>query len=136
MVEGYAGDISQGEEGEVEKALIMMRDASILVRRIDQYFSENNLSQLKFLIMIVIDREIDRTWLYQSEISDKLDVSKPVLTRTVQSLLKTGLVGVSKDELDKRAKQLSLTDEGSAVLSKLLPSYFALITDFMRAKKP
>ena len=135
MIEGYANTISEGGEEDIEKALVMMRNASILVRRIDQYFAGIGISQLKFLIMIVIDREIDRTWLYQSEIVEKLDVSKPVLTRTVQSLQKAGFVSISQDEHDKRSKRLSLSPEGAALLSDILPGYFEEITDFMRTTK-
>lgn len=111
----------------------MMRNASVLVRRIDQYFAANGLSQLRFLIMIVIDREIDRDWLTQAEIAEKLDVSKPVMTRTVQTLLKAGLLSVEADKEDRRIKRLSLTSDGQASLFDLLPGYFDTITSFMES---
>lgn len=134
MIEGYVDRFSPGSEESIEKALVMMRSASVLVRRIDQYFAANGLSQLRFLVMIVIDREIDRNWLTQVEIAEKLDVSKPVMTRTVQTLLKAGLLKVEADERDRRSKRLSLTSDGQAVLVDLLPGYFATITGFMESR--
>ena len=134
MIEGYSSTIRPGGEKEIAEALVMMRNASVLVRQIDQYFSRAKLSQLKFLIMIVIDREPDRMWLHQSEIADRLDVSKPVLARTVQALLEAGLLHLSRDERDKRWKRLSLSPDGARLLSELLPGYFDLITDFMRSR--
>lgn len=133
MIEGYVDRFSPGSEESIEHALVMMRNASVLVRRIDQYFAANDLSQLRFLVMIVIDREIDRNWLTQVEIADKLDVSKPVMTRTVQTLLKAGLLKVEADKRDRRSKRLSLTSDGEAVLVDLLPGYFATITEFMES---
>lgn len=131
MIEGYGDRFSPGSEASIEQALIMMRNASVLVRRIDLYFAANGLSQLRFLIMIVIDREIDRDWLTQAEIAEKLDVSKPVMTRTVQTLLKAGLLSVEADKEDRRIKRLSLTSDGQALLFDLLPGYFDTITSFM-----
>jgi len=134
MIEGYVDRFSPGSEASIEQALIMMRNASVLVRRIDQYFAANGLSQLRFLVMIVIDREIDRNWLTQVEIAEKLDVSKPVMTRTVQTLLKAGFLKVEADERDRRSKRLSLTADGEAVLVDLLPGYFATIAEFMESR--
>ncbi len=133
MIEGYGDRFSPGSEASIEQALIMMRNASVLVRRIDHYFAANGLSQLRFLIMIVIDREIDRDWLTQAEIAEKLDVSKPVMTRTVRTLLKAGLLSVEADKEDRRIKRLSLTSEGRALLFDLLPGYFDTITSFMES---
>lgn len=132
MIGGYTDDIGKGRQVDVRRALVMMRNASLLVRRVDRYFSQANPSQLKFLIMIVIDREPDRTWLYQTEIAEKLDVSKPVLTRTVHALEKAGLLELTPDPKDKRAKRVSLSAAGQTRFSQQLPGYFALITDFMR----
>ncbi|MEM8838857.1 MAG: MarR family transcriptional regulator [Pseudomonadota bacterium] len=135
MIEGYVTTLEAGDEDAIETALIMMRDASVLVRRIDQYFQAENLSQLRFLIMIVIDREPERPWLYQGEVAERLDVSKPVLTRAVQSLMDAGLLTVSPDEDDKRWKRLSLSPDGTKRLHALLPGYFQLISDFMADRK-
>ncbi|MGH1406067.1 MAG: MarR family winged helix-turn-helix transcriptional regulator [Rhodomicrobiaceae bacterium] len=112
----------------------MMREASQLIRLVDAYFSSHNLSQLKFLILVVIDREPDIESLRQSEINRRLDVSKPVLNRSVSSLLETGLLKRIEDKEDSRAYKLGLTEKGKKTLDKIMPEYFKIISEFMRQK--
>ncbi|EIA2085013.1 hypothetical protein V4X21_004664 [Escherichia coli] len=50
----------------VESALMLLRQASLLIRILDAYFAKHNLSQLRFLILVVLDREIDRDGLMAS----------------------------------------------------------------------
>jgi DNA-binding MarR family transcriptional regulator len=87
---------------------------------------------LKFHILIVIDREPETDSLRQSEINQRLDVSKPVLHRTVASLLDEGLLVRSEDTEDSRAHRLALTDAGKAMLAAILLGYFETISDFMK----
>jgi DNA-binding MarR family transcriptional regulator len=131
MLAKYASDLSHQEQDSVLEALAIMRKASLLVRNIENYFSANNLSQLRFLILVVIDREPDRTSLYAHEIAARLDVSRPVMTRTIQKLITDGLLTSSNDEIDKRAKKIALTEQGQACLSQVLPGYFNEINKLM-----
>jgi DNA-binding MarR family transcriptional regulator len=131
MLAKYASDLSLQEQDSVLEALAIMRKASLLVRNIENYFSANNLSQLRFLILVVIDREPDRTSLYAHEIAARLDVSRPVMTRTIQKLITDGLLTSSNDEIDKRAKQIALTEKGQACLLQVLPGYFNEINTLM-----
>ncbi|WP_299850914.1 MarR family transcriptional regulator [uncultured Roseovarius sp.] len=132
MIDGYVSQTGVGDVDTVARALSMMREASQLERLLDAYFSSHNLSQLKFHILIVIDREPDKDSLRQSEINQRLDVSKPVLHRTVTSLLKSGLLVCRDDPEDSRAHRLALTDEGKTMLAAILPGYFKTISGFMR----
>ena len=135
MIDGYVSASGVGDVDTVAQALSMMRKASQLERILDAYFSSHNLSQLKFHILIVIDREPETDSLRQSEINQRLDVSKPVLHRTVASLLDEGLLVRSDDTEDSRAHRLALTDAGKAMLAAILPGYFVTISDFMK-KRP
>lgn len=132
MVKGYAAHYAPDAEEPIKDALIMMRRASILVRELNNYFSENELSQLKFLILIVIDRESDRDYLSYTQLSHRLDVSKPVVTRTVGSLLKSGWLEEKIDPDDARSKQLKLTAKAKTKLNLLLPGYFKILVKHMR----
>lgn len=114
------------QSAKVSRSLQRMRSASLLIRQVDRYFSAYELSQLKFLILIVIERDPERTSLRASEIASRLDVSKPVLHRTIQALIADGLLGAEKDPQDRRAEQLALTDTGRAKLATVLPGYFDL----------
>lgn len=131
MIDGYVSATGVGDVETVARALSMMRKASQLERQLDAYFNSHNLSQLKFHILIVIDREPDTDSLRQSEINQRLDVSKPVLHRTVASLLKDGLLMRGDDPEDSRAQLLALTNKGKTVLAAILPGYFEAISDFM-----
>ncbi|KZM50065.1 MarR family transcriptional regulator [Labrenzia sp. OB1] len=135
MIDRYVSASGVGDTDTVAQALSMMREASQLGRILDAYFSNYNLSQLKFHILIVIDREPNTDSLRQSEINQRLDVSKPVLHRTVASLLDEGFLVRNDDTQDSRAHRLALTDAGKTMLAAILPGYFETISDYME-KKP
>ena len=101
------------------------------MRALEAYFTAHTLSQTRFLVLIVIDREPERNGLLASEIADRLDVSRPVVTDTVTAMTRAGLLGSAPVTGDGRARRITLTPEGRAVLADLLPGYFALIADFM-----
>jgi len=131
MIDKYTSHLSTHEKNSIAEALSIMRKASLLVRNIETYFSANDLSQLRFLILIVIDREANRTSLYAHEIASRLDVSRPVLTRTLKKLIEDGLLISINDEVDKRAKKIALTEKGMSCLSDVLPGYFNEINKLM-----
>ncbi len=132
MLEKYTSHLSGSEASSIADALMIMRRASLLVRSLEVYFSNNGLSQLRFLILVVIDREPNRESLYSHEIASRLDVSKPVLTRTLKRLIDDGLLSSSPNTVDRRSKQITLTKKGSECLSQVLPGYFDKINDLMR----
>lgn len=131
MVEQYTQKNSELNSTTILDALTIMRRASLLVREIESYFTKFELSQLKYLIMIVIDREPDSASLSPNEIATRLDVSKPVLTRALKTLIESGLISSTEDELDKRVKRITLTKTGHDLLQQILPGYFLLITEMM-----
>lgn len=128
MITRFTG--SPERSAKVHQSLRRMREASLLIRQVERYFSGYGLSQLKFLIMIVIERENDRDSLRASEISARLDVSKPVLHRSIQALIEQGLIVGMADPQDKRAELLSLTKAGRDVLNAALPGYFDVMTAY------
>lgn len=114
----------------VENALLLMRQASILLRKLDEYFTKHDFSQLRFLIAVIIDREQGKQ-LTASDILKKLDVSKPVMTRTLKTLETSGMIVFSEHERDKRAKLIALTPKGKDKLQAILPGYYETIEEFM-----
>ncbi|PRY95660.1 MarR family transcriptional regulator [Hasllibacter halocynthiae] len=128
MVEVYAERHDGLDVEAVRDALVLMRRASLLVRRLEAYFAAHGLSQLRFLVLIVIDREPERDGLSVTEIAERLDVSKPVITRTLAHLVEDGLIAIEADPDDARAKVVRLTEAGRATLSEVLPGYFALLS--------
>ena len=135
MVERYATIIPDGDLQSINQALCMMRDVSVLVRSLESYFKKHHLSQLRFLVLMVIDREINRSSLFAHEIAARLDVSRPVLARAVKTLIRDGLLQEKVEVTDKRAKQLSLTNQGTKLLVKILPDYFKRLYQFVVVKE-
>jgi len=128
MVAGYQALHPDLDPDRTLAALHMMRSASLLIRRLEAYFTEHGLSQMRFLVLVVIDREPDRDWLTVGEVAERLDVSRPVTTRTLQQLGREGLVAVSSDAKDSRLKRVTLTEVGRARLHGLMPGYFRLLS--------
>jgi DNA-binding MarR family transcriptional regulator len=135
MVESYTEDLAGVDASTVQAALAMMRRASQLVRKLDAFFAAHKLSQLRFLVLIVIDREPDRDTLTASEIAARLDVSKPILSRAIKSLREEGLLRATEDKQDSRARNLALTRTARRKLDQLLPGYFRLICEFMHTQQ-
>lgn len=130
MVETYAAPYG-ADPAHVIGALRMMRSASLLIRKIEAYFAAHGLSQLRFLVLIVIDREPERRSLTPNEIAQRIDVSKPVMTRTLQSLQKDALITILASPSDKRSKEVSLTPQGLQRLQDTLPGYYKILSEEM-----
>ncbi len=125
----------QGLDPELlSEALHMLRQASELLRRLDRYFAQHGLSQLKFIILIVLDRESAADGLTGAQLRDRIDVSKPVITRTLQALADEALVAVRAHETDARAKRVTPTTAGTELVHRVLPGYYDLVQSFMRAR--
>ncbi len=113
------------------QALIMMRSASKLIRRIDNYFTEHGLSQTRFLILIVLDREIEKKSLSITEIVERLDVSKSIITNTLKSLEQQGFLAMKECSHDKRSKKVKIMARGRKKLEEVLPGYYQVINKTM-----
>lgn len=130
MIQGYQQKYHELDVTQVEQALQTMRQASLMIRQLEEYFAKHNLSQLRFLILMVIDREPTRNELTAIEIAQRLDVSKPVLSRAIKRLVDDGVLNCEENTQDKRAKCLSLTESGKTLLTQVLPNYFKLLGQF------
>ncbi|MAB10201.1 MarR family transcriptional regulator [Hyphomonas sp.] len=130
-LERYSVRYPDLDVGNLEDALIMMRRASVLVRELEKYFDARGLSLLRFLILIVLDREPESDMLSFGEITERVDVSKPVMTRTLKALEEDGLIAVEGGD-DKRVKHVRLTEPGKEILQQTLPGYYTLINAFMQ----
>jgi len=131
MLQGYRDRYPAMDIRAVDEALRLLRRGSLLMRELEAYFALYGLSQTRFLILIVIDRETAKKGLLPSEIANKLDVSRPVVTDTIKSMERACLLKSIQSVDDGRAKRVLLTPEGTAALAELLPGYFSLIDAFM-----
>ena len=135
MIRGFLDQHPGASVDNIQDALILMRRASVLVREIEQYFAKHGLSQLRFLVLIVIAREPERDSLRIHEIIDRVDVSKPVMTRTLAAMQKDGLITLSDDPDDGRGKVVTPTQTAADTLTTLLPGYFEILNAHMEEAK-
>jgi DNA-binding MarR family transcriptional regulator len=75
------------------------------------------------------------------ELSERLALSLPATSRTVDGLLRRGLLSRHEDADDRRIKRVRLTDEGRAMVRRIvtarlqgLESYAATLSDDQRAR--
>lgn len=132
MLDGYREQFPEMDVAAVESALGLLRRASLLLRQLDAHFAAHDASQLRFLILVVIDREPDRQALSFGDITERLDVSKPVMTRALGALAADGLVTMAAHSADRRTMLVRLTAEGRAKLHAILPGYYRIIQAFMQ----
>jgi len=128
MVAGYLGDSDAARADDVLTVLHRLRAASLLIRRLDDYFQSHDLSQLRFLILVVIDREPEHKALTPSEIARRLDVSKPVLSRTLERLTRDAMIAFEPGRADTRKKEYRLLPAGQDKLSSVMQGYLEIIT--------
>jgi len=131
ILENYHQKFPEMNMNAVQEALKLMHKACFLIRELDGYFASHDFSQLRFTITMVIDREPNTDSLTPGEITRKVGVSKPVMTRALKSLAKEGYAVIESHETDKRAKQVTLTDKGTKKLESILPGYYDLVERFM-----
>jgi len=127
MVDTYAVSIPELSPDKAQSALKMLRSASILMRKIERYFASNGVSQTQFLILIILHRDPEKTLYLASEIAQKLDISKPVLSKALKTLMAQKLVREVAKSQDARTKPLQISSKGEALLLQLLPEYFTIL---------
>jgi DNA-binding MarR family transcriptional regulator len=130
MLEAYQKSFPNMNLDAVQTALQMLRRASLLLRELEAYFAKHDLSQSRFLILVVLDREPEKSGLMVSEVAARLDISRPVMARTLKVLLEDGLLNFEQHDVDGRAKLIRLTSKGRQTLRKVLPGYYQAIEEF------
>jgi DNA-binding MarR family transcriptional regulator len=129
MMQRYADKFPEMDIDKTDEVLVMLRRASLFIRKLEAYFMTHNLSQTRFVILMVLDREPDQEEFVISDLVRRLDVSKPVISNSLKSLEKVGFVAVSDCKSDGRAKKISITDLGRRKVYEILPGYYKMINE-------
>ena len=127
MISGYARTLDVVDVQKTNDALHMLRQASLLIRRLERYFATHGLSQTQFLVLMILHRDKSKDDHLATEIREKMDISKPVLSTTLKTMRQRGLIHYSGKSTDSRAKPLQISDVGRELLLKLLPGYFEIL---------
>lgn len=130
-IEKYKERFPQLNAASLDQALKMLRRASLLLRELEAYFSSHGLSQSRFLAMIILDREHNDKGLSAKTLAGRLDISKPVVTKTLKSLERDKFISIAANKIDGRGKWIKLTKSGRQKLDELLPGYFSIIDKAM-----
>jgi DNA-binding MarR family transcriptional regulator len=98
---------------------------------------ELSMTQMKTLSML--DDCLEEVSV--KEVSERLALSLPATSRTVDGLLRRGLLSRHEDAEDRRVKRVRLTDEGRSVVQRIvtarlqgLESYASTLSDDQRAQ--
>lgn len=102
--------------------LSVQRAARALARRFDAALKPFGLTNGQFSILMSLNRpEPPRL----SDLAPFLALDRTTLTAALKVLERRGLAVIAADPADKRARRLSLTDEGRALLKQALPAWRA-----------
>mgnify|MGYP003604797134 CR=1 FL=1 len=94
------------------------RAARALARRFDEALRPVGLRSGQFSLMNALNRPEPPTL---GSVAELLAMDRTTLTAALKPLERDGLVTVMKDDLDRRARRLVLTDAGRAVLGRATP---------------
>jgi DNA-binding MarR family transcriptional regulator len=98
------------------------------IRRI--YAEEFNLSVWEWRVLAILG---DGAGLTSTEVSARAIMDKPLVSRTVASLLQRGLISRKADPKDKRRAMLSLTPSGGEIYAAIVPRAVAIEKEFLSA---
>jgi DNA-binding MarR family transcriptional regulator len=98
--------------------LHVQRAARALARRFDEALRPVGLTSGQFSLMMSLNRPVPPA---MGVVAEVLAMDRTTLTAALKPLVGRGLVAVSVDPADRRAKRLSLTARGRGVLARAIP---------------
>lgn len=117
--------------GAVETTLILLRVASDVMEGMSSNFSRHGMSQGRFVVLSLLDRNGATGSLLPSEIADKLNVTRATVTGLLDSLEKDGYIQRRAHPEDRRAISVYLTDDGRKFLEQISPQHYRRIAGLM-----
>jgi DNA-binding MarR family transcriptional regulator len=98
--------------------LATQRAARMLARRFDRAFAPLRLTNGQFSLMMMLNAPQAPTL---GRLAGALAMDRTTLTAALKSLERRGLVETRRDEKDRRARRLFLTNAGGELLAAALP---------------
>ena len=125
MIANYQDHFPEGSEPQIAGKLQLLREASVLLRQLEEYFRERDFSFTRFLICVILDQ--GSLGLTHTQIVERIDVSSPVVSRSLKALVDDGLVETITDPDNSRVRLQKLTAKGRECLNELLPGYYQIL---------
>ena len=101
------------------------RVSALLERELETFFAAYDLTPPGYDVLATLRRSAPPEGLSFSRLSDLMAITPPAVTKRVDVLEKRGLVERSVDAQDRRALRLRLTDQGRALVERILPQHVA-----------
>jgi DNA-binding MarR family transcriptional regulator len=116
--------------------LHVQRAARALARRFDEALRPVGLTSGQFSLMMSLNRPVPPA---MGVVAEVLAMDRTTLSAALKPLVGRGLVAVSVDPADRRARRLSLTARGKGVLARAIPVWertHAATEDQLAAGRP
>lgn len=112
--------------------LVLLRVASDLLSGMEGYYAEHGLSQGRFTVLMLLNREPDAS-MSPSDLAERSGVSRATMTGLLDGLERDGLIDRRASSEDRRMQRVSLSERGRTRLQDMLPEYFRRKTRVMSA---
>jgi len=99
-------------------------------RGIDGHFARYGLSQGRFLVLMLLNRNKERT-MTPAELADQAGVTRATITGLLDGLEADGFAERAHRKDDRRMIDVRITKKGLALLDRILPDHYGRIGDIM-----
>ena len=96
------------------------------------FLSSHGLSQGRLIVLMLLE-ECGEPKMRSSDLANHASVSRATMTGLLDSLERDGLVARTLDPNDRRATQVTITEQGREMLEKTIPHYFRWISQALAA---
>jgi DNA-binding MarR family transcriptional regulator len=117
------------DEDELSTWRAFLRAHSTMLRRISRDLEEAEMPPLTWYDVLATLRDAPEHRLRQVEIADRVLLSNSGLSRLIDRIEEKGLVKRVRCPTDRRALNVELTEEGTAMLERMWPVYARGIAD-------
>lgn len=131
----YSKKYAELDPDAFEACIMLLRTGSDALKAFEKYLYKYNLSQTKFLTLIILFREPEKP-LNPTFIAEKLGVKKSTITGIIDGLVKDGLVERTNNDHDRRKVTIMLSESGIKMITELLPGYYDNVSMIMRNITP
>ena len=115
----------------VRTAVTLLRTGSDLITGFETLMGRYNLSQGRFLILVVMNRRpAERT--SPSVLAEKIGVTRATMTRLIDGLERDRLIRRIPHKTDRRRQEIELSARGRALLEEILPDYWSRLDTLMQ----
>lgn len=128
----FAAQYPEMDPTAVNACLQLLRTGSDLLTGFETMLGRHNLSQGRFLTLIVMFRTPDEP-VSPSQLAEKVGVTRATMTGLLDGLEREKLIERQVHYKDRRMLSVRLTREGRQVLENMLPDYYRRIASLMKS---